>query len=641
MGKKKQAKQRVSGAKAKINSSAELEHKQLFSILDSIDEAVYIVDPNNYEILYINKNLRKLFGDTTGKKCYEAFQGLEFPCAFCTNKYIFGKNLGKSYIWDFQNRFNHRWYHCIDKAIRWPDGRMVRCEIAIDITERKTIEEDLKNSKARYEAIIEDQTEFIDRTLPDGTIIFANKALCNYVKLSHKKLIGKNIYSFIAPEHAYIMKKKFKATTKKNPSFTIEHKAILPNGEERWHLWTNHAIFDRKGNKIEFQSTGRDITVYKKMEQELRQEKEIAQKYLNIAGVIIIVIDKNQKIRLINKRGCDLLGYKNKELIGKNWFNNFVPYNIRKETKGVFSKLISGEVKPAEYYENPIIDRYGNERIIAWHNTIIKDDKGAIIGTISSGEDITERKIIEKELKLTKFSIDRAAVSAFWMGPDAKFRYVNDAACKRLGYTRSELLSMSVHDIDPKFPKEVWPKHWKEIKKKGSFSFESIHRKKQGELFPVEITVNYFEFNGQEYNFAFATDISERKKSELALQESKRLCERGLYNLRDAVFIIDTNMETIMDSNPAASRIFGYDRGELVGQKIMSLYARKKDFNRFRDYLCSATEKEGFLANFYIDMKRKDGSKFLSKHDVLPLEDEIGRRECWVCMVSDVTIHKK
>ena len=115
-----------------------------FAFFDEIDEPVYVADPETYELLYVNKNLKKLFGeDIIGKKCYRVFQGFDKPCPFCTNKYIFGKNLGKTYIWDFKNRKNGRWYHCIDRAIRWHDGRHVRFEIAIDITERKKFEERL------------------------------------------------------------------------------------------------------------------------------------------------------------------------------------------------------------------------------------------------------------------------------------------------------------------------------------------------------------------------------------------------------------------------------------------------------------------------------------------------------------------
>ena len=128
--------------------------------------------------------------------------------------------------------------------------------------------------------------------------------------------------------------------------------------------------------------------------------------------------------------------------------------------------------------------------------------------------EIAERKRVEDVLRLTQFSVDKAADAAFWMGPDARFIYVNDAACSSLGYSRKELLSMTVHDIDPDFPTAVWPEHWKEVRERGSFIVESRHRTRDGKIFPVEITVNYLEFEGKEYNCAFARDITERKEAE-------------------------------------------------------------------------------------------------------------------------------
>jgi len=128
--------------------------------------------------------------------------------------------------------------------------------------------------------------------------------------------------------------------------------------------------------------------------------------------------------------------------------------------------------------------------------------------------EIAERKRVEEALRLTQFSVDNAGDAAFWMGPDAKFIYVNDTACSSLGYSREELLSMAVPDIDPNFPAAAWPEHWQEVRSRGSFIVESQHRAREGRVFPVEITVNYLEFEGKEYNCVFARDISERKEAE-------------------------------------------------------------------------------------------------------------------------------
>ena len=136
-------------AKMKADRELELEREQQLSIFNSIDEAIYVADPDSYEVLYANKALKNGFGEVEGKKCYKALQGRHDPCPFCTNTLIFGKNIGKTHIWEFQNEVDRRWYRCIDRAIRWPDGRMVRYEMAIDVTDQKVLEEELKKGSEK------------------------------------------------------------------------------------------------------------------------------------------------------------------------------------------------------------------------------------------------------------------------------------------------------------------------------------------------------------------------------------------------------------------------------------------------------------------------------------------------------------
>ena len=126
--------------------------------------------------------------------------------------------------------------------------------------------------------------------------------------------------------------------------------------------------------------------------------------------------------------------------------------------------------------------------------------------------DIYERS--EEEQQLIQLSVERAGEAVFWMGPDAHFLYVNEAACRSLGYSRTELLSMTVHDVDPQFPKTAWPEHWQDVKDRGNFSFESQHRTQAGKIFPVEVSVNYLTFKGKEFNVAIVRDISARKQVE-------------------------------------------------------------------------------------------------------------------------------
>ncbi len=146
-----------------------------------------------------------------------------------------------------------------------------------------------------------------------------------------------------------------------------------------------------------------------------------------------------------------------------------------------------------------------------------EDDK-EIMEIIASAIGVEEeRRSAEEVSHLARFSIDKASDSMFWIGKDARILYVNEVFCQLLGYTQDELLSMTVYDIDPNYSKEIWPTHWKELKERGYFTVETVHRKKDGTLVPVEVGVNYLEYEGTEYNFAFARDISKRKRQEGAL----------------------------------------------------------------------------------------------------------------------------
>lgn len=130
----------------------------------------------------------------------------------------------------------------------------------------------------------------------------------------------------------------------------------------------------------------------------------------------------------------------------------------------------------------------------------------------------------EEELQITKFLMDRAADAVFWVNSDARFLYVNDAGCCMAGYSREELLSMNMHDVEPDFSPKVWSDYWRTIKQQGSLYFESLHRT-PGWSNPVEITVTYLEYHGREYGCIFVRDISKRKQAEVAQKRANEELE--------------------------------------------------------------------------------------------------------------------
>ena len=142
----------------RAEEAVKVNHAQMLAIFDAIDEPVYVADTETYEMLYINRATNLAWGDTQNRKCHEYLQHRDTSCPFCTNPKILGEYFGRSYVWEFQNEINKRWYKCIDKAIPWPDGRIVRYEMAVDITERKQVEEELKKYREHLEELVRERT---------------------------------------------------------------------------------------------------------------------------------------------------------------------------------------------------------------------------------------------------------------------------------------------------------------------------------------------------------------------------------------------------------------------------------------------------------------------------------------------------
>jgi PAS domain S-box-containing protein len=160
-----------------------------------------------------------------------------------------------------------------------------------------------------------------------------------------------------------------------------------------------------------------EITDLKGIQEELLRERDRARKYIAIAGVAILTLDQEGTVTSINLKGCELLGGTEKNIVGKDWFGNFIPVRHRVMTREVFGRLMAGEVKPVEFFENPVLTLAGEERLVAWHNTVLRDGTGRITGTISSGEDVTERRRMESLLRIERdLSLSLAATSDLKQG---------------------------------------------------------------------------------------------------------------------------------------------------------------------------------------------------------------------------------
>jgi PAS domain S-box-containing protein len=224
-----------------------------------------------------------------------------------------------------------------------------------------------------------------------------------------------------------------------------ESRVSTPDGR----VWAmkSYPVFDKAGTITGMVELGQDITQRVQAKQALQEERDRAQKYLDVARVIFVVLDAHGEVTLINPQGEAVLGYKQEEILGKNWFDNFVPVSVRDQIKRGFKSLMAGGVMPVESYENPILTRGGGERIVIWHTTVLKDEDGNIAGALSSGEDITERKQAEEALRRSQERLARA-------------QQVAHLGCWELDLTTEEIeWSDEIYRICGLEPGEVEPTH--------------------------------------------------------------------------------------------------------------------------------------------------------------------------------------
>ncbi len=160
-----------------------------------------------------------------------------------------------------------------------------------------------------------------------------------------------------------------------------------------------------------------------------------------------------------------------------------------------------------------------------------------------------------QEQHLFQLSIECSGDAVIWMEADARIIYVNETACRLLGTSRDELLSLRVYDLDAQVTPELWPGLWAELKRKGSDKLESLFRHKDGRLIPVEIRGNFVEFAGREFNCAAARDISERRRSE-KIQASVYTISEAAHRAKSPYELFKTIHETITDLMPAKNNFY-------------------------------------------------------------------------------------
>ena len=301
-------------------------------------------------------------------------------------------------------------------------------------------------------------------------------------------------------------------------------------------------------------------------EQQGRAERDKAQRYFSLAGTMLVVLDRDGCVENINLKGCELIGAAEHEIVGKDWFRHFLPEPLGASVKNVFDQLVAGKIEPVEFYENPIQTAQGEQRLMAWHNALVRDDKGNIVGVLSSGEDITERKQHEKEIQTFKHALDSSSDAIGMSTPEGRHIYQNhkfDTLFGEIGEDPPASIYVN-EDVGREVFESIMSGH--------EWTGEVAMVRKDQAI--INVLLRAYPVTDEGRIIALVgvhTDITERIQTEASLRESQQrlhqLIDAAPYGAMEYILYPDDRL-VFAGYNRAANRILDTDCAQFMGQTI-------------------------------------------------------------------------
>ncbi len=585
--------------------------EELNQIFNTAADAMRVVDLN-CNTLRVNRMFERTMhveGDEViGKKCYEVTRHDACQTPNCSLKKLLSGERERIEREIRVQRADGTSFWALLTAVPFRDheGKIIGIvEDYKDITERKLAEEKLRASEKRLRDIFENIQDVYYRTDANGIIQEISSSIEKYTGLKDTDIIGRNVIDFYTNKKERV---NFLKALKAHGQVTDFVLQLKHEFGKLTHVSVNaHFLKDDDGKIIGIEGFLRDITQRVLDRQRIEQEKNRAQQYLDVAAVIMLVLDTKGNVKMINKRGCQVLGYSEKEILGKNWFDHFIPDYLSEKTKEIFSEIINGESEFYKYLEGKVITRNGEIRIIGWHNTVVKDENGKITGILSSGEDITEKQKALNALKIseTKFkTITNAAQDAILMMDDkGNISFWNAAATKIFGYQPEEAIGKELHKlIVPSIYYEQFRHEFESYRKTGKGKaigklVELTALRKDGTEFPVELSLSRVEIDYKQHSVGIIRDISERKKAEEALRESEKRYRTIFNNTGTAMVLVDEN-KRISFANNMFAKMAEMPLSKIIGKKYMD-FVSAKDVNRMEKYNQMRKEQKGRVPKSY------------------------------------------
>lgn len=442
-------------------------------------------------------------------------------------------------------------------------GQTEQLAVTHDITERKQVEEALRKSKERYaQATAAGRVGVWELDVATGTYHgdLNLKGLFGYLddELSTDPYVWLNLVH--RDDQSIAMDNWQRIVNGERDDCNYELRMFKKDGTIIWTDIRGHAVRDHEGQVTQVFGTTVDITERKQAQDALALSEHQLRTVLGALPVGVWFTDRSGKPLLVNPMAKQI--WSNIKHIGlQNPDNSAGWWETVERATGphrwaLSPVLTTGVSSLNETLEIECLD--GTKKTIHNSTVPVRDETGILIGAIVLNEDITTLRQAQKALKLTQFSVDHAVEGFFWISPDAKVLQVNEAACRMLEYTRDELTAMTVHDIDPDFSLEAWPTYWDKLKEKGSLTFETKYWSKTGRVLDTEVTVNYLQYEGNEYSCAIMRDIGERKRVEAALRLSEQRYASLLNSVTGIVWEADPATFRFTFVSIQAEHILGY-----------------------------------------------------------------------------------
>lgn len=333
------------------------------------------------------------------------------------------------------------------------DLSVYQLELEIQNEELRGAQGQLGHTRDRY-ARLYNQAPVGYLTLDaSGTIRQANQTFADMMGWECADLVGRALAGFMAGSGHDIFLGRFRSFFN-NPEGKSIDTVLHGNGARSFtarltgRKETDESLYPRQeAGKAMLLVIVSDISAQKAMEDALRQEQDTSRLYLDVVGASVVAIRSDRTVSLINQAGCRLLDYPQEEIIGADWFERFLPERARAEVEAIFGRLMTGMIEPVEYTENVVLTRSGEERIVAWHNTVLRDGAGTITGTLSSGEDITERKRAEEALQRLSLVAAHTTNAVFIADAEQRIEWVNEAFTRLTGFAQIEVRDRTLYEV--------------------------------------------------------------------------------------------------------------------------------------------------------------------------------------------------